>query len=199
MVFAQRRKASKLHLCVFAFSFLLFASIILILANPGISQGTDIYISIDQDLQKVDFTVEGIHTVYVTGNITIDTDSAAETVYFGVYAPQGWTTSISPEEITVTYGETTVSFEGTITPNLEQSSSEGYYVYVWASIEEKNPSERDIISSTSNVFSESSIIEIIKNRVIMFSDVKEQRLLPDALITHTFTVTNAATVTETAS
>ena len=160
------------HRIIFTLSFLLFTSIILICSNSGLAQSTDIYITIDQDFQKADFTVDDAQTIKVTGNITIDTDSAAVTVYFGTYVPEGWTTTISPEEVTATFGPTTISFESTITPQ-GQVTQEEYNIYVWASVEEKNPSEIDIISSTSNVFSDSSIIEVIKNRVQMISDAKD--------------------------
>ena len=170
---------------------ILISVFILILAYPASAQG-EVIIQIDQPNQYADFTVDSSITIQITGNFT--TKNPVGIVYFGIYSPDGWITTIAPEESIMGLGET-VSFEGEITPPLD-SSEEEHDIYVWASIDKNNPSVGDIMSSSSDVFSISSIINVIQNRVQMISDVTEQRVLPDTEILHTFSVTNEATVSD---
>jgi DNA-binding MarR family transcriptional regulator len=171
---------------------ILISVFILILANPVSAQG-EVIIQIDQPNQYADFTVDSSITIQITGNFTTK-NYPGGIVYFGIYSPDGWITSISPEESFMGLGDT-VSFEGEITPPLD-STEEEHDIYVWASIDKNTPSVGDIMSSSSDVFSISSIIDVIQNRVKMISDVVEQRILPDTEIIHTFSVTNEATVSD---
>jgi len=171
----------------------------LLLCSAAIAQETDIIIEIDQGPQTADLTVDPNLAIPITGNITITSGYALPvTVYFGIYAPDGWITSISPEQTTITYGENPpISFTGEVTPTTASEQRE-HEVYVWASIEDNNPSDRDIIEhSSSSVFSESSIIGLIKNRIKMVYDTAEHHVLPDSTISYYFTVTNIATVEDT--
>jgi DNA-binding MarR family transcriptional regulator len=198
MVFVTESENQSNYHKVSMISILLFAFVILFSANSVFAQSTEIYISVDSidtEPLKADFTLGEIPTIDITGNISVSTDSAAVTVYFGIYAPDGWTTSITPEEVTVTFPDDEFTFEGTITPS-SQSSQEDYTVYVWASVEEKNPSDHDIISSTANVFSERTIIEVIQNRVSMLSEIISDPILPSSTVVNTFTVTNLCTVSD---
>lgn len=170
---------------------ILISVFILILAYPVSAQG-EVIIQIDPHNQYADFTVDSPITIQITGNFT--TKNPVGIVYFGIYSPDGWITTIAPEESIMGLGET-VSFEGEITPPLD-SSEEEHEIYVWASIDKNNPSVGDIMSSSSDVFSISSFIDVIQNRVKMISDVSDQRVLPDTEIMHTFSVTNEATVSD---
>ncbi|MEE9150748.1 MAG: winged helix-turn-helix transcriptional regulator, partial [Thermoplasmata archaeon] len=161
-------------------------------AFPVSAQG-EVIVQVDQEFQIADLTVDEAITIHLTGNFIIN--DYAGRAYFGIYAPEGWETSISPEEWRVTPGET-ISFEGEVKPSADASQEE-HDIYVWASIDNNNPSPGDIISSTPSVFRDISIVEVIKNRIKLLSDIPEHRVLPDSTITLTFEVTNVATVTDT--
>jgi predicted transcriptional regulator len=171
---------------------ILISVFILSLAYPVSAQG-EIIIQIEDPNYYADFTVESSITIQILGTFT--TKDYFGPVYFGIYSPDGWTTSITPEESIMGIGET-ISFEGEITPPKDAPQEE-HDVYVWASIDKNNPSVGDIMSSSSDVFSISSIVDVIQNRVKMISNVVEQRILPETEILHTFSVTNEATVSDT--
>lgn len=162
------------------------------LSNPVTAQG-EVSVEVDQESLIADLTVDQEFTITLTGNFTII--DYAGVVYFGIYAPEGWETSISLEEALVTPGEI-IAFEGKVTPSYD-SAQEEHDVYVWASMDNKNPSPPDIMSSTSSVFRDISIIELIKNRIELITDIFREAVLPDSTIIHTFTVTNVATVQDT--
>jgi predicted transcriptional regulator len=195
MVFVTENENHSNYYSASLLAIFLFLFIILFSFNPVTAQSTEIYITIDQENQKSDLTLGDIPTMEVTGDISITTSSAAITVYFGIYAPDGWATSISPQEVAVTYPGGEIEFEGEITPD-PQSTQDDHTIYIWASVEEKNPSEIDIVSSTSDVFSERTIIEVIKNRVSMISEITEDAVLPSSTIVNTFNVTNLCTVSD---
>jgi DNA-binding transcriptional ArsR family regulator len=169
--------------------YVLLLSFLVFLPYPVFAQG-EITIQIEQINPYADFTVDDSITISISGTFT--SESYAGIVYFGIYSPDGWVSSISPEEALMAPDET-ISFEGEITPEIDAAEEE-HDIYVWASIEKQNPSERDIISSTSDVFSSISIIEVIKNRVKMISEMHEDPVLPSSTIKNIFTVTNAGTV-----
>jgi DNA-binding MarR family transcriptional regulator len=171
----------------------------LLFCSPVTAQEAEITFEIDQGPQTADLTVDPDLTIPISGNITIISGYALPvTVYFGIYAPDGWITTISPEQATITYGENPpISFTGEVTPNTASEQKE-HDVYVWASIEDNNPSDRDIIEhSSSSVFSQSSVIGLIKNRINIIYDATEHQVLPDSTVSYSFTVTNVATVEDT--
>jgi DNA-binding MarR family transcriptional regulator len=171
----------------------------LLFCSTAMAQETDIIIEIDQGPQTADLTVDPGLTIPISGNITITSGYALRvTVYFGIYAPDGWITTISPEQATVSYGENPpISFTGEVTPSTA-SEQKDHEVYVWASIEDNNPSDIEITEhSSSSVFSENSVIGLIKNRINMIHDATEHRVLPDSTVSYFFTVTNVATVEDT--
>jgi DNA-binding MarR family transcriptional regulator len=192
MVFATENENHSRYSKVTFFAFVLFLLFILSSFDFA-SAETNIYITINEEDLVSDLTLGGIPTIEVSGNIEITTTSAAFNVYFGIYAPEGWTTSITPEEVAVTYPGGEIEFQGEITPDA-QSSQEDHTIYIWASIEDKNPSEIDIVSSTSTVFSDWTKIEVIRNRVSMISEISEDAVLPSSTISSTFNVTNLCTV-----
>ena len=193
LAFAEKRGKEKIMLIIMVLIGLI--ALTLISASPAAAQG-EITITIDQYSQKADFTVKETISISLTGNFTIN--EPATRVYFGIYAPEGWETSISPEDASlVTTGET-ISFEGEVKPTSDTAQEE-HKIYVWASIEEKNPSGPDIIESTPSVFSKISIIDVILNRVKVITDTLNHTELPGSTFTHTFTVTNVATVADTFS
>jgi predicted transcriptional regulator len=167
-------------------------ALILVLSNSVAAQG-EVSVEVDQESLIADLTVDSEITITLTGNFTIN--DYAGVVYFGIYAPEGWEVSISPEEAIVTPGEI-IPFEGQVAPSSDSAQDE-HDVYVWASMENKNPSPPDIMSSTSSVFRDISIIELIKNRIELIANIYQEAVLPDSTITHTFTVTNVATVQDT--
>jgi predicted transcriptional regulator len=191
----KREKPSKGSIFVIVF---LLVVVLLALAFPAAAQDTDIFITIDQGPQVADFTVNDDITISLTGEYSISTDSLQPvTVYFGIHAPEGWVTSILPESLTVTFGnDASGEFEGEITPN-SGSEQKAYDVFVWASAEGRNYGEIDWSSSPSS--SERVIwpIELILNRVKVITDTLERLVLPEQTITHTFTVSNVATVVDT--
>ena len=148
-----RHKVSKLTIA----ALISWIVLSLLFCSPAAAQETEITIEIDQGPQTADLTVDPDVTIPITGNITITSGYALPTtVYFGIYAPDGWITSISPEQATITYGENSpISFTGEVTPSAASEQRE-HDVYVWASIEDNNPSDREIIDhSSSSVFSQS--------------------------------------------
>ncbi len=161
------------------------------IANPVSAQG-EVSVQVDQSYQTADLTVDESITIHITGSFT--SIGYAGWAYFGIHAPEGWVTSISPDEKIMTLGET-VSFEGEVKPSSNSEQKE-YNIYVWASVEKRDPSINEIMNSPS-VFSGSSIIELILNRVKVVTDTFEHRVLPEQTITHTFTVSNIATVSDT--
>ncbi len=188
-------KGSKSRMFILA-AFMGLIVLALMMPSPVAAQDHTFFIDIDQDEpQKVDFTVYDDITIPLTGNITITTDSAIITVYFGIYTPEGWVKSISPEEVTVSYGTTTISFEGEVTPNSE-SLQDNYDIYVWASAESRSYGDIDWGSSTSSD-RELSIFEIIQNRIKLLTNFLEQKVLPDGTVRYEFTVTNIGTVQDT--
>ncbi|UCG69234.1 MAG: hypothetical protein JSV09_15890, partial [Thermoplasmata archaeon] len=168
------------------------------LAIPVAGQETDISIAVDQGYQIADFTVYKDITISLTGNYSISTDSIQPvTVYFGIHAPEGWVTSISPESVTVTLGTDAFDeFEGEITPN-SASEQKTYDIYVWASAESRNYGDIDWSSSPTSSERITFPIELILNRVKVITSSLERLVLPEETITHTFTVTNVATVPDT--
>lgn len=166
---------------------------VLALAFPVSAQG-EVSVQVDQDFQIADLTINGDSSIYLTGNFTIY--DYAGPIYFGIYAPEGWETSISPEEEALVISGEVIPFEGVVTPS-DDTTQEEHDIYVWASIDKKNPPPGEIVSSTSSVFRGISIVEIIKNRIELITDLPEHRVLPDSTIIHTFTVKNVATVADT--
>ncbi|UCE37000.1 MAG: winged helix-turn-helix transcriptional regulator [Thermoplasmata archaeon] len=177
----------------------LLGFLILLSAYPVSAQETKITVTIDKIYQTADFTVDESIIIEISGTFKIEDYTG--NVYFGIYAPEGWETSITPEETWVPFDPSPnpepviVTFDGEIIPP-KNAQQEEHNIYVWASIDKKNPEPPDIVSSTSNVFSESSIIEVIQNRVKMVTDIIEQRILPSSSITYSISVTNAATVSD---
>jgi len=189
-IFTEKREKYRIN-SIFIIAALL-GLFVLALAFPVSAQG-EVNVQVDQNFQIADLTIDGDISISLTGNFTIK--DYAGVVYFGIYAPEGWEISISPEEALVTPGDK-IPFNGEVKPRGEVSQEE-YDVYVWASIDKKNPPPGDIVSSTSSVFRGISIVEIIKNRIELITDLPEHRVLPDSTIIHTFTVKNVATVTDT--
>jgi predicted transcriptional regulator len=188
-IFTEKREKHRIN-SIFIIAVLL-GLFVLALAIPVSAQG-EVSIQVDQDFQIADLTIDGDISISLTGNFTIIDYAGA--VYFGIYAPKGWVTSISPEEALVTPGEI-IPFEAQVTPS-DEATQEEHDVYVWASTDKKNPSIVEIMDSPS-ISRSSSIIKVIINRVKMITDILEQRVLPDSTIIHTFTVINVATVTDT--
>jgi hypothetical protein len=93
MVFVTENENHSNYYSASLLAIFLFLFIILFSFNPVTAQSTEIYITIDQENQKSDLTLGDIPTMEVTGDISITTSSAAITVYFGIYAPDGWATS----------------------------------------------------------------------------------------------------------
>jgi predicted transcriptional regulator len=174
---------------------------ILLLCYPASAQGTTITIELDQIRQTVDFTVDSQIILEINGNISIKHESAIPvTVWLGIHAPEGWETSISPEEVTVAIGTTIVSFEGEVTPNID-SSQKNYDIFVWASVEDDKPAIDKIENGDNDpepsVFSVKSLIDVIKNRVQLATDSSEHRIHPDSEISYTLSVSNMCTVSDT--
>jgi predicted transcriptional regulator len=171
----------------------------LMIPTPVMAQQTEITVVLDQEeeKQKIDFTLSGDKTTPLTGNITVYSESALPvTVFCGIHAPEGWVTTISPEEFEVTIGTTTISFEGEVIPNTE-STQGNYEIYVWASAESRSYDGIDWGSTSTSSDRGQSIFEIIQNRILMLTNFLEQKVLPDATIRYEFTVTNVGTVQDT--
>ncbi|UCF07641.1 MAG: winged helix-turn-helix transcriptional regulator [Thermoplasmata archaeon] len=202
MVFIRKNRAKAHHiarkLVIAVLIGLAFMS--LILSFPAIAQEEN------QDEKEVevfldppgshyaDFTVSGDITIYLAGNVTVNPD-LPKTVYIGINAPNGWETSISPEEVYV-IGSTTIQFEGEVRPSTSSDQKE-HVVYVWASVESRDYSDIDWTSNPSTAERASSIVEVIQNRIQLIKDITEHTVLPDSTLSYDFTVTNVATVTDT--
>lgn len=195
--FGERRRDPRKR-NTFLFTLILIGMIIfgLLLSSPAMAQDDEIDVHIDQvsQKQKADFTVDDIITITITG--TFEFNEFVGLVYFGIYAPEGWETSISPDEAQGVTRNSEIQFEGAVTPNPDASQQQ-HNVYVWASIDDQSPDIGDIIESTSSVFSSLSIIEVIQNRVQMVVENLEQRTLPDSTVRYDFTVKNIGTVADT--
>jgi DNA-binding MarR family transcriptional regulator len=184
------------------FATVLMSVFFLFSAYPVIAQETTVTIDIDQIEQKADFTLGSQAIITITGNFTIDSESAIPvTVYFGIHAPDGWETEITPSQTTVTFSTepAVVSFQGEVKPEAS-SEQQDYEIFVWASVENDKPSPEVIIngdpSDEPSVFSAISLIEVIKNRVNVIWNIDERSVLPDSVRTHTFSVTNLGTVSD---
>jgi predicted transcriptional regulator len=175
--------------------FILMGMMFLLLAFsfPVAAQDEAIDVFIDENSYKADFTADDTIKITVTGSFEFNEPAAV--AYFGIYAPEDWETSISPEEAQAVTRGAIISFEGEITPSPDASQKE-HEIYVWASVDNPNPDPLDIISSTSPVFSSSSIIDIIKNRVSLFVENYEERVLPESTVRYDFSVTNIGTETD---
>jgi DNA-binding MarR family transcriptional regulator len=188
----NRKKSNIILIAMVLLGFLISISVF-----PTSAQEPNIIVSIDQVYQTADFTVDGSPTIRVSGTFTVDDYTG--NVYFGIYAPEGWATSISPEQEWVPFSTepTEIDFEGEVIPP-DNAQQDEHSIYVWASIDNNQPDPGDIVSSTSSVFNGISIIEIIQNRVLLsINDDPDHKVLPDSDIINTFTITNAATVTDT--
>jgi DNA-binding MarR family transcriptional regulator len=160
------------------------------------AQGTEITVSLDQAAYQVaDFTVEEDITYYLSGNVTIKSESAIPTtVWLGIHAPNGWAAYISPEELEVPIGTTVISFEGEVTPS-DSSEQMEHDVSVWASAESRDFSLLDFDSPASD--QDNFLVNVITNRVKLLFDNLIHQVLPESDIVNTFTVTNVATVSDT--
>ncbi len=165
-------------------------------AFPASAQGTKVTIILDQaEYQVADFTVEEDITIYLSGNVTITSESAlSTTVWLGIHAPDGWVTSISPQEFDVPLGTTTTSFEGQVTPS-DTSEQKEYDISVWASAESRDFSLIDFDSPASD--RGNILLNVITNRVKLLLDNATHKVLPDSIVDFTFEVTNVATVSDT--
>ncbi len=196
-IFTEKREKHGIS-CIFIIAVLL-GLFVLALAIPASAQGTEVFVTLDQISQTVDFTVNEDITIKLTGNITITSESAIPvTVWTGIDAPSGWETSISPEELTVPIGTTIMPFEGEMR-TVERPSGDyelkEFDVRVWASADSRDFGQIDFSSPASD--HDTFLLGVIINRVKLMAGILEHRVLPESTITHTFTVTNVATVADT--
>jgi predicted transcriptional regulator len=179
---------------------ILIIVLILILGYPTSAQGTTITVELDKIEQTADFTVDSQISLKINGNLSINHESAIPaTIWLGIHAPDGWETSITPDEVTVAIGTTVVSFEGEVKPS-GNSLQKSYDVFVWASVDDDKPAIDKIVNGDNDpepsVFSVKSLIEVIKNRIKLATDSIEHRVLPDSVITQTYSVSNIGTVSD---
>ncbi|UCE74391.1 MAG: winged helix-turn-helix transcriptional regulator [Methanomassiliicoccales archaeon] len=181
---------------VFIFSALIaLALFTLILAAPASGQSTSISIDLDQNPQTADFTVKSDITISLSGNVTISTESATTTVYFGIHAPDGWEAYLSLDEETVYLGTTILDFQGEVRPSTNSEQKE-HDVYIWASAESRDYNGIDWGSSPTSSERIGYPIDIIINRVKLITGGLKETTLPDSTIVHSFTVTNVGTVSD---
>jgi DNA-binding MarR family transcriptional regulator len=190
--YKTRHKVSKLTIA----ALISWIVLSLLFCFPVTAQDTEITIVIDQGSQTADFTVYDDITIPISGNFTVRTTDAAVTVFFGVHAPGGWETSISPEETTVTFGETEIPFQGYIKPN-PGSEQKMHDIFIWASAESRDYGQIDWTSSPASSARVAGFIDVIINRIYLVNDISEHHVLPDSAASYSFTVTNVATVADT--
>jgi len=169
----------------------LFIILALFIGFFSAAQDSKVIVSLDQNFQVADFTVDKDITIHLTGNFT--SENFVGHAYFGIYAPEGWVATISVDDAPMTPGAS-INFTGEVSPSKEALQKE-HNIYVWASTDKKNPSFTEIMDSPS-ISRASAIIEIIKNRVKLICDVLEQQILPDSSITYSFSVSNIGTVSD---
>ena len=170
--------------------------VISLLPAATLAQNTDITVDLDQSSQDADFTVYDDITIPISGNFTVSTTDAAVTVFFGIHAPNGWETSISPEETKVTFGETEIPFEGYVKPS-PGSEQKIHDIFIWASAESRDYGQIDWTSSPASSTRIAGSINVIINRIYLVNDISEHNVLPDSAVSYPFTVTNVATVADT--
>ncbi len=193
---AKNRKRRKMSIIMLS-TLVLMVFLFIIFIWPISAQEPNIIVTVDQVYQTADFTVDETIKIQITGSFTIDDYTG--NVYFGIYAPEGWATSISPTQEWVPFSTEPIRYDFTseVSPP-KNAPQEEHDIYVWASIDNNHPDPGDIMSTTPSVFNGISVIEVIKNRVQLLSnEILTRTVLPDSHIVNTFSITNAATVADT--